>query len=401
MNDKGREYCVKCNGQLRFTCPDCGNAVSSDEVGCGKCGFPVGNRYWVDSLLTECQTLLTQHDLKAANEQLMLAEEAWTPKKPDTRLKRIQEYRAEIRRHEQAQQQNIEQLKAYINKHQFFTARDYLAQQPPDALPDKESYLQIITGEITQAQALLKKTRTITDTTQKFDLCVQALRICTDYQEARDVLSTTPPSPPKNLSVKVGDSTISLQWNPSPTRDVSYIIVRKTRSRPVSVKDGQILARVGGRMYDDTQPEIGISTFYSVFAAFEDITSIEAATLQHPIMLTAEVEDIKKRIDNRLVELTWKAPQNVHTIMVVRKEKMAPASVEDGVKVAPLDLQHLVDRTVKNECLYFYSIFCQFKDHDARIITTTGMTVNATPETPPEIIRRWIFRARKLSRATM
>ena len=388
LNEKGREYCAKCNGQLRFKCPDCEQPVGSDDVGCGKCGFPVGNRYWVDTLLNACQTLLAQHDMKTADEQLKLAEGAWMPKRADARLKRIQEYRAEIQRYSQARQQSVERLNDYLTKRRFFTARDYLAQQSADAIPERETYLRTITTEIAQAQSLLRQAKAAMYTEQKIELCLQALHSCADYQEARDLLSTVPPSPPTNLSVKPGSDTISLQWNPSPTRSVSYKIVRKTRSQPVSVKDGQLLATIGGRVYDDTQPEIGLPSFYAVFAALEDIPSLEAATLPRPILLPAEVSMVKTRIDNQLVELTWKAPPNVQAIVVVRKEKMAPVSITDGVQLAPLDLQHLVDRAVQNDCLYFYSIFCKFKDYDGSIVTSTGVTINATPETPPEIIGR-------------
>ena len=388
LNEKGREYCAKCNGQLRFNCPDCGQPVGSDDVGCGKCGFPVGNRYWIDTLLNECQTLLAQHDVKTADEQLKLAEGAWMPKRPDTRLKRMQEYRTEIQRYTQARQQSVERLKDYLNKRRFLTARDYLAQQSADTIPERETYLHTINAEIAQAQTLLRQAKAAMNTEQKIELCVQALHICADYQEARDLLSTVPPSPPTSLSIKRGSDTISLQWNPSPTRGVSYKIVRKTRSQPVSVKDGQVLATVSGRVYDDTQPEIGMPTFYAVFAALEDIPSLEAAMLQRPVLLPAEVNGVKTRIDSQLVELTWKAPPNVQAIVVVRKEKMAPVSITDGVQLAPLDLQHLVDRAVQNDCLYFYSIFCKFKEYDGSILTSAGVTVSATPETPPEIINR-------------
>jgi hypothetical protein len=49
-------------------------------------------------------------------------------------------------------------------------------------------------------------------------------------------------------------------------------------------------------------------------------------------------------------------------------------------------MAHFVDRNVRNDCLYFYSIYCQFKDYDGRIVTSTGVTTSVTPETPPEII---------------
>ncbi len=386
LNEKGREYCSRCNAQLRFACPDCGQVARSDDVGCGKCGFPVGNRYWVDQLLDYCRELLAQHDMKTADEQLTMAEGAWKPKQADKRIERMREYRAEIQRHAQAQQQRVQQLRDYINTRRFLAAREYLAQLRADAFPDKESYAQTISGEIAQAQALLKLARAAIDTNQKIDLCMQALRICADYKEARDILSTVPPSPPRSLSAKPGDSSVSLQWELSSTRNVSYKIVRKTRSQPVSPGDGQLLATVSGRVYDDTQPEIGIPTYYAVFAALEEITSLDAATLQRPVLLKADVKGVKARIDDHLVELSWQAPPNTHSITVTRKEGTPPSSLHDGTQLTPLDARRLVDRDAQNDRLYFYSIFCAFKDYDGSIVISTGVTVRAMPETPPDTI---------------
>ena len=72
--------------------------------------------------------------------------------------------------------------------------------------------------------------------------------------------------------------------------------------------------------------------------------------------------------------------------MIVRKEKAPASSPHDGVQLTPLDLSHLVDRSVQNGRLYFYTIYCQFKDYNGRIITSPGVTQSATPEAPPEII---------------
>ena len=304
LNAKGREACSECGKELRITCPNCNQAARPDEVGCGKCGFPIGNRYLVDELLADYRSLLAQQELPKAEVQLKQAEEAWAPQKPDARLRQIQGCRAELQRLLQARQQTVEQLRTYINAHQFFTARDYLRQQTA-SVPDRETYQQTISNEISQAQSLLKQAKTTLNVDQKIDLCIQTLRICADYKEARDVLSTVPPSPPSNLQVKVSEATISLQWTPSSTRNVHYKIVRKTRSQPISIKDGELLATVAGRIYDDTQPEVGIPTFYAVFAAVEDIASTDAATLQQPVMLTKDVSKVKPRIDNQLIELSW------------------------------------------------------------------------------------------------
>lgn len=387
MNEKGREYCVKCNKELSVTCPNCGRRAPSDEIGCGGCGFPVGNRFFVDELLDECQDLLSQHAFTKAEEKLKLIEEAWHPKKSDARCQRIQQCREEIQRAIEEQQRIVQQLKQYMNARQFLTAREYLVNQGRDSVPDKESYLRTITTEITQAQDLLKRAKVSgVSIDQKIDFCMQALRVCVDYKEARDLLSTAPPSAPRNLQAKVGGSTISLQWEPSATRHVSYKVVRKVRSQPVSVKDGQLLETVTGYVFDDTQPEIGMPMFYAVFAALQDVVSTAAATLSQPVMLTGDATEISLTVNDHFVDLSWHAPPNVQNVVVVRKEKTLPGSMNDGKHLIPLDFGHLVDRDVENSRLYFYSIYCQFKDFHGRIVTSAGVTQQATPEPPPAAV---------------
>src|SRR5579883_611278 len=387
VNKKANQFCSGCTRELRITCPNCGQPARSEDIGCVKCGFDIGNRYWVDDLLKECRQLLAKGDIATAEARIKSAEEAWKPAKPDTRARQIAEYRAEIQRLLQAQQQSVEQLKDYLSKRLYFTAREYLSKQAAGSIPDRNSYLQTVTTEIARAQELLTraKERAITPN-QRIDLCVQALRICADYKEARDILSTTPPAAPRNLRARVGGSTISLQWEPSPTPYVTYKIVRKIHAQPVSVKDGLLLDTVTGRVYDDTKPEIGVPTFYAVFASLEDIPSTEAAMLAQPVMKISEVSNVAVRVDNQQVNLSWTPPPHVHNIVVVRKERTPPASINDGIPVQLLDFQHLVDRSVQNERLYFYTIYAQFKDHEGHIVTSAGVAKSATPESPPAII---------------
>lgn len=386
LNEKGRDFCRKCNKELSIACPDCGQKARSDEVGCGKCGFPVGNRFWVDDVLEECQYLLSQQDSLTADARLKLVEDAWMPKKADNRLLRIQQCRAHISQILQQQQKIVGQLKRYISERQFFAAQAYLAQQSPAAIADREAYQRAITTEIAQAREIFQRAKASTGTTdQRIELCVQTLRMCADFKEARDLLSTTPPSAPKNLQAKMGGATVSLQWNPSLTRGASYTIVRKTRSQPVSAKDGQALETVAGCIYDDTQPEIGVPTFYAVFAALEGVVSVDAATLQQPIMLKQDVQNVSLRVDDKLVNLSWRAPSNMHNVIVVRTKNAPPSSLTDrsGKQLTPLDATHLVDRDVENNQQYFYAIYAQFKDFSGQIVNTPGVIVKATPEPPP------------------
>lgn len=390
VNKKENKFCSSCNRELQVTCPDCGQVARSNEAGCVKCGFPVGNRYWVDDLLADCDHFLSQQDLTTADTQLRHAEGAWKPKKPDARLRQIQEKRTEIQQRMQTRQQDVEQLKALLNRRCYFTAREYLSQVHLKTMPDRESYLRTVNGEITRAQELFHRARLRNATVeQRIELCVQALRICADYKEAGDMLSATPPAPPGNLQAGTGGATISLRWDASPSPYVSYKIVRKLYAQPVSLKDGCVLDTIAGRMYDDTQPETGVPMFYAVFAAFADfdeVVSSDAARLSHPVMLMGEVTDIAMHVDSQFVELSWQVPQHTQNVLVIRKENAPPASQNDGISLNLLNMDRVIDRDVQNDHRYFYTIYCQFKDYNGRLITSGGVTRNAAPEKPPQPI---------------
>lgn len=399
INEKGgRNFCRQCNRELIFNCPNCGRSVLPDESGCGKCGFLVGNRYWVDDSLAEIYGLLTAQETKAAEERLKIVEGAWTPSKPDGRVQKIREYKAEIQRLMRAQQQTLEQLHQLIDRRQFYTARQFLSTHVREPFPNQQVYQNAITEGISQAQNMLKRAQSLTIShEEKAELCLQALHLCADYKDARDLLSTMPPAPPHNLQARAGGTSVNLTWDPSPSHGVEYKIVRKSYSQPTSLKDGQLLETVTGQMYDDTRPEVGVPLFYAVFTLYEEIVSTQAATLQQPVMLTQNVTNVTVRIADAMVDLSWQVPSNTHSVLVIRKDNMPPQMMNDGMRLSLIDFTHLVDTNVQNGHTYFYGIFCQFKDHNGRLVNSPGITRSATPEIPPAPITHLLIESTKIA----
>ena len=98
------------------------------------------------------------------------------------------------------------------------------------------------------------------------------------------------------------------------------------------------------------------------------------------------MSNVNVRVDDRLVDLSWQLPANVHNIVVVRKERVPPNSLDDGKNLSLVDNSHLVDRNVLNDTMYYYGIYCQFKDYHNQLVTSAGIIKNAAPETPPAAI---------------
>jgi hypothetical protein len=250
-------------------------------------------------------------------------------------------------------------------------------------------YQQQIERRIAEAREVFKQAQSrATRQEERMMLCREALRICADYKDARDLLNTMPPTPPKNLQVRMGQSIVSLTWELSSTQGVSYIVICKPHSQPASVKDGSLLGTLIGRVYDDTAPKVGLPLYYAVFAECEGVVSTQCATLQEPIFLTRDIEHETVKISDQQIELSWQNPPNVHAMIVVRKEQSPPLSINDGEKLPVTQPARLIDRDVQNEHTYYYSIYCQFKNHLGQLVTTDGKIIQATPETPPGPIRQ-------------
>ena len=57
LNARDRTLCAECGQSLYDICPDCGQKVPAEDRICNNCGFPVGNRYMVDSHLAKLEKL--------------------------------------------------------------------------------------------------------------------------------------------------------------------------------------------------------------------------------------------------------------------------------------------------------------------------------------------------------
>ncbi len=392
LNNRSQRYCTSCKQPLFVACPDCGQRISCEHNACGNCGFPVGNRYYVDRLLEELPGLLQTANWQRAGSVLNEAEAAWRPKRADERAQRLQQYRAELTRsiaaQQAAQKKVTAELQQLLQEKQFFAARQLLASEQA-VIPDWESRLRTIDSTIAQSQELVRRALAPAISREnKIELCRQALVLCTDYREAQELLKTMPPSPPANLKARVRGKVVSLTWEASPSHGATYKIVRKGRAQPNSPTDGTVLDTVTGLTYADSAPEIGLPLYYAVFAAFDSVTSDAAALLAQPILLIDDVSQPVAQVDDRCVILSWEPPAHVHKVILVRKERIRPASPQDGTRIAELDAgqKKFFDRNVQNGLTYYYAIHSQFKDVEGSLVTSPGVSLRATPEAPPSAV---------------
>lgn len=392
LNDAANDYCTSCGKSLRDPCPKCNSPVLSDDMACGACGFPTGNRAFVSLLLSDAEQSGFDFNYSLALDYLEQAHQAWPVDGKDPLSQKIKELTEKMKRGFELQKDAIDKIETAIRKKHFYTARDLLPglskvfQQSSQLVSD---YSRTIKEVLSQTEMLLSQARSIDQSTpEKVILGYQAvLAVCQDCQEARRILAQTPPSPPTNLQARVTGKLIQLTWSQSPSHNIQYSIVRKEGSRPVSVEDGSEICVVNSTNYDDTAVEIGISYFYTVFSNREGVCSRDGATLTTPVMVIDDVENLSAQVLNHQVSLSWKNPPNVHEVIVVRSEKKYPTSNTDGIPITILDSNQAIDNKVQSEKEYFYTVFCQFKNISGQLILSQGKSIKAIPQTPPEPIR--------------
>lgn len=391
LNAKDNSHCSSCGQLLRDACPKCGQMVSTADTACGKCGFPTGNRLYVTVLLGDIARAHASYDLDAAMNLLEQAQHCWPAAGSDSLSRQVKELDIKIKQDKQAQDDLVHQLDAAIANKRLYEARGLLFQlerQLPAGHLLLNRYRSVIEPKIQKAETRLNLARkkSETDIEAAIDLYQEILGICLDCQEARNMLAHTPPAPPLNLRAHASKQLVHLSWEPSPSHGVSYLVVRKKQSRPVSASDGEQVGVVEGTLFDDKTAEVGVPLFYAIYSNREGILSKNVAILSQPIILLQEVSRLIARTTDSQVQIQWESPPNVHQVLAVRSESRYSTRVEEGVLVSTLGDGQLIDNQVKNGQRYFYTIFCQFLDHTGKPLLTRGANIEAIPQQPPEPI---------------
>ena len=392
LNPSAEKYCTQCGNLLADKCPNCSKTVKSDARACGSCGFQVGNRSVIKLWLGEARQAVQDRDYEEAQQRVAQAAKGWPATGKDALLQDIQALSKKIEPLYKKQEKTKQQLDTAIREKRFYAARkvaDQLADLSPARDPSIISYKAQIGKKINAVEAKLKRAKATKRKPEELvDLYSDVLQLCHDCEPAREMLAKTPPSPPKNLRVTKGGNLVQLTWQGSSAKNIRYQVVRKAHTRPVSAHDGIVLATVSDTVYDDQTPEIGVPLFYAIYADRQSVVSAIGAALPHPVLMTQEVRYLTAESEDGQILLSWIPPENSCEIVVARSANNYPESVSSGHPLRPLDEKRAVDQGLKNGQTYYYTVFCRFKSHTGKLVTTAGQQIKATPAEPPEPIAK-------------
>jgi hypothetical protein len=384
--------CTSCGRPLVEECPKCSSPVPTDQGACANCGFPTGNKLLVEELCRQVDEACGDHDFELASKLLPQASRAWPQVTKGALAEKIRSLSERVQSATRDRDSKLALLRDAASQGRLYTARDLLdgVQHffPPGAEALRSVREEVESGLRTTARLLeAARMQDARDPEAQVQAYQRVLEVCTDCREALEGLAKTPPERPQELRLRLSGNLVNLTWRPSPSSGVKYVVVRKTGSRPVSTADGVCLATVAACSYDDVSAEIGLPTFYGVFAIRGTTVSSDGALLQVPVQILGEVTNLTPRIENRRVLLQWTSPPNVHRVLVSRSPSDFVKTPKEGKDVPVLGDGQAADSDVENGRRYFYTVFSQFRGHDGDLVTTDGVGIQVVPQKPPDPIR--------------
>ena len=391
LNEESKNNCTNCGRPLVAPCPKCRKPVNSDEQACGACGFPAGNRSFVQVMLSEIDAAVRANDYATASAFVVQARRAWPAPDSDNIVKDLEKRQKQIQAVIAEIVEDEKLLEKAVSDRRFYQARDLL-EKLSKLRPETEKNILVqrasIDAAIKQAEGCLAKANAVitTEPDRAIALLDEALYYCADCVQARELLARLPPSPPSGLCAEVQGQIVRLSWRPSQSSDVTHVIIRKAHTRPNSAGDGQRLIETRGATYDDAEPEVGVPLFYAVFADRKGTLCPIAALLSQPVMVISDVTGLNVLVSNQTVQLTWQAPKNVHDVRIIRSQRSFPTSEGDGQLVPMVSDTTAIDRDLRNGRRYFYSVWARFLDQNGILRVSSGVQVEATPEEPPALV---------------
>jgi tetratricopeptide (TPR) repeat protein len=374
----GSARCPHCGSSLRWDCPACRRTPWVDEPQCA-CGFRMALREPVVRHFDAAQQAFRGFEFAAAIEHLERVLEL-APDYVAARngLARVRQRQAELARLRLAYQTARSGGRLAAAR----TALEAWSRLADPQSPEIQAAWADLTPPLRRAEGLAARARKLerSDPPAARNFYRQSLEIAADLPEALSGLARTPPDPPTAMDAKILGDRIRLTWTPPPPDGfgpVTFVVLRKRNGVLAHPGDGTRIAEVDVPEFDDLHVTPGETVGYAVLSRRGPAESIGAISLG-PFLYLADVRDVHLASREGEVELTWRSPPGLAEIRVIRKAGAAPAGPRDGDRLLA-SVDHLLDRGLDPEHVYYYAIYSIYRMADGRLFPSPGVVVSAQP----------------------
>ena len=344
----------------------------------------ISEMQFFDEYIKAAEFALKEMDLGEASKQYANAENAF-PGHP-----KLSALSQRIKAERDKYDRPLNELKALIAARMFSKAQTLLgilsASMPQLKL---DSQKKVIDEKMAEVKRLMPVGSS--SPVDKANRCVEILQIVEDYQPAIDVLISTRPRKPLNLSAGVmGTSslTCTLSWNATGDKGVKYQVVRKKNGIPQRQADGEVLATdIGDLSYKDTSLQPGISYGYAVFACRRNVFS-DPSTCEIANFSELDTKHLRTSAENGVCRFSWVLPPNCIGVRILRSTNAIPSeNPSSGSTVVTAKVSaNFDDAGVSNNNTYGYRLQCVYP-YESSFRYSQGVTVMLTPEQPPVALR--------------
>ncbi|MBV8609253.1 MAG: hypothetical protein JO034_17580 [Singulisphaera sp.] len=376
--------CRHCSASLRWGCPVCRKSRAVDEPLC-TCGFRIERLEPLSRHFQAARHAFQAHDLEAALAHLRRVQE-YAPEHDGARrgIERVRRRQGQIEQARAAWDVARAGAKLFAARKALSAWSKLVGAGDPEV---RAAWATRACG-LREAEALAAEARAreMTDPKTARGLYRQSLALAADLPEALAGLRRCPPDGPTELQAEYVTDRVQLRWSP-PEPDglgpLSFVVLRKRGGPLGHPADGNRVAEVSATEYEDTKVIAGETVSYAVLSKRGKVESITAATTT-PLLLLAEVADVRVETRSHEVDLSWKTPARAHDVRVVRKREGVPIGPKDGDLVPALrDRAH--DRGLQDDQVYSYGLFALYAMPDGSLAPSRGTFVSAQP-TPPAAI---------------
>ncbi len=383
MNDisDGRKVCMNCGLELQIKCPKCGT-VNDASINVCKCGFKFEN---IDKAVALCELTalaIANMEFSVAHAHLADADKYW----PDS--DKVKELKQKLSEKEQRVGIAVSELKEACSKKNYYAAKKHyesikkFSPEYSDLATEEE-----INAHIAEAERYKRAAQSSKSETDIVEACTKAYEACNDCPGVREIIAKYPPSEPTKLVVSADTSAKInvLSWTKSATAGLLYYtVVRKEGAVPISIQDGQVIARVSMCSATDKKITPGAQYFYAVFAERAGIFS-NALITKEPITNLFEISGVAVAAGDSTLQFSW---DNIAENATVELEKEVNGK---KTKLTCNNRSNFVDKELANDVEHHYRIYLAYLI-GANKIFTKGITVTGTPTKLPAPIEKLVVK---------
>lgn len=376
--DPGVKSCTECGGKIFIACPNCGTENRADVKYCAKCSFDYGNLRRAQQLVDAATGSIAALRFDEAAQLLDSAELLWKAMPEIARQRKV----LETRRAQIGPMSS--QLHEAVEHHEFNKAKqlyDAITRHAPDF--NDSTLLERIDAGIAAAATIMEQA----GTAPGIEEALRAYEACADYPGLSAILAVNPPKPAESVQVRPDGARHinAVSWEPSPTANVVYKVIREEGSRPLDEHDGVEVACTAGTSATDKDIDPATAYYYGVIATLGPLDASMVVT--DAAVNYFDVKDVRLTADDASIRVTWGGvPRNADVEVWRTAGTSAPAKPGDGERVTNVVGTGLQDAGLRNGVEYWYTIFVAYHSSDGSVRYSHGVSISGIPIAPPEPI---------------